>query len=160
MQVDFQDLLPGMAQMLEARLGRPGYHLATATVVASALFIIALPLGVLGAFFLGLVQVGIWQPSFNGGVGVTVVFDMLIVAGGIAGGLIAYQFVMRSLDRRARALQRDFDVHWRVIAGHVERHNREGDTEGLLVDAWHTHRYETAADLAGEKQGSEGGGQK
>ena len=140
--------------MLEARLGRTGYHLFTVTVVAGALFIISLPLGVLGAFFLGLVQAGVWQPSFGGTVGVAVVFDVLIVVGSIVGSLVACRFVMQSMNRRTRALEKDFDVHWRVIAGHVERHYREGDAEGLLIDAWHTHKYETAADLADpEKQG-------
>ena len=142
-----------LVEMLEERLGPFGRPFTTLTVVAG---------------FSGVISWGghtfvtnVGQPFFTwvlklmGGN-----HDPYVIAGEALGillvGAVTYKAVIYSFNRRARAVQKDFDVQWRLLVGHVERHNREGDTEGLLVDAWHTHKYETVADLADpEKQGND-----
>ena len=47
--MELSDFLPGLGAMLEQRLGRFGYHIGTAISLSAALFIILLPIGMIGA---------------------------------------------------------------------------------------------------------------
>ena len=60
------DFLPGLADVLEKRLGRLGYHLGTFLALAATLFIILSPVGLIVSVFFLAMGVGVKLPSMEG----------------------------------------------------------------------------------------------
>ena len=60
------DFLPGLADVLEKRLGRLGYHLGTLLALAATLFIMLSPVALIISVFFLAIGAGVELPSMGG----------------------------------------------------------------------------------------------